>query len=69
MPLYERRCSNPDCGVIEEKIQPASEAHLPGICSRCGHPSERVLSPCSFVIPGFKNGERITEDSLLEGKV
>lgn len=68
MALYEMRCTNPACGIIEEVMRPMSEAGLPGLCPRCGCLSEQIVSRCAFNMPGFKNGERITEDSLLEGK-
>ena len=67
MPIVERECKK--CGNVDEEIVPRSEMDLSGVCSHCGAETKRIISVCSFTIPGFKDGERITEDALLEGKV
>ena len=58
-PLYEYRC--PSCGNIEEVLQ-SFTAPKEGNCPICGGESHRIISKCSFEIPGFKNGEYLTID-------
>lgn len=67
MPIVERKCGK--CGQIDEEIVPRHEMDLSGVCSRCGSETRKIVSVCSFTIPGFKDGQRITEDDLLEGKL
>lgn len=52
-PLYEYRCPQ---GHAEERLEPHTAPTIHP-CLTCGADAERVASSCSFVIPGFKNGQ------------
>ena len=59
MPIYEYECSY--CNVVEEFIEPVT-APSRRVCTHCGRLSDRIVSNFSFDIPGFKNGQHMTED-------
>jgi len=62
MPLYEFRCDK--CGNVEEVLMtypPAEVLARPA----CGEAAGLVPSVFGLTIPGFKNGQAITEDTLL----
>ena len=61
MPIYVYRCLV--CEGEEEVIEKV-DAPLVHHCPECGNAAMRVPSTCAFSIPGFKNGQAITEDSL-----
>jgi putative FmdB family regulatory protein len=64
MPCYEYACAK--CGMIEERIRPFSESDMGSICPNCGVVTDKIVSSCSFEIPGFKHGERINPDEIAE---
>lgn len=57
MPLYEQWC--PKCDELHEMLLSVDSA-LNQPCPICKQPTERVPSCCSFVMPGFKNGQAVT---------
>ena len=63
MPIYEFKCTNDKCKNIDEKLLPMDSSWT-DTCSKCGSESERIISAVSFSIPGFKNGQAITEDDI-----
>jgi len=66
MPIYEYKCK--DCGEVTERISLVTPAPQVIDCLTCGGASPMIPSTFSFTIPGFKGGQYITEDTLLEGK-
>lgn len=51
MPLYEYKCSNPDCENEFELIQPITAPSL-NECPRCGSIANRQISESTFILRG-----------------
>ena len=50
MPMYNFKCTDPECGEITPKLQKYEDPNPP--CKKCEKPTERVLSQSSFVLKG-----------------
>lgn len=59
MPLYDYKCLN--CGGIHEVLE-RHDAPLVHSCPICEGAAARMPSVCSFTMPGFKNGQDVSED-------
>jgi putative FmdB family regulatory protein len=51
MPIYEFKCTNTDCGNIEEHLLRLSDP-MPTNCEKCASPIEKLVSQTSFALKG-----------------
>lgn len=52
MAIYEFRCLDEECGVVQEVVCPMSERPSSGVCPRCGGESEQVVLTAPGVLTG-----------------
>ena len=51
MPIYEFKCTNTDCGNVEEHLLRLSDP-MPTGCEKCASPMEKLVSQTSFALKG-----------------
>jgi putative FmdB family regulatory protein len=60
MPIYAYRCV--ECHRVDDLFRRMDQREEPHRCTVCGGESKPIISVCGFQMPGFKNGQAITEN-------